>query len=76
MRKPIFDCIDRNIIITYYRNPGYWRKNIIVQQYEQVKSKRDIDRIIKELAKRIERSVLWKYIDKIARDLEKPSKIN
>lgn len=80
MSKLILDSIERIIIINYYKNPGYWRKNIIVQQYETLKSKRELDRMLKKFVSWIydafERSLCWKYIDKIMRAVEKPSNID
>jgi hypothetical protein len=45
MKKPIFDFIDRQIIIDFYKNPpkgGYWNTPIIVTQFEITKTKKVI----------------------------------
>lgn len=45
MKKPIFDFIDRQIIIDFYRNPPkdkFWSTPLVVSQYEITKSKKEL----------------------------------
>lgn len=83
----LFDQISRQVIIDFQqksKNKGkfwiWYHQNIIVTNYENAKALRKLDDefeiFITKTIDAFERSLCWKYIDKIMRAVEKPSKID
>jgi hypothetical protein len=62
MKKPIFDFIDRQIIIDFYKNPpkgNYWNTPIIVTQFEITKAKKVIYKEIEKPFLRINDFIVY-----------------